>query len=256
METIKIIYKKDYAILQFQRGKVNAFNQLMVDEIRTTVKEVQNDDAIKGLIITGTPHFLSAGLDVVELYHYDKPAISKFMVDFIQMHIDLVEFTKPLVCAINGHAPAGGTVVAIAADYRIMVDGEKYVMGLNEIKVNIPLGKTFIDAYSFWLGKSKAYEFLLDGKLLNPKEALAEGLINELVTAEDLLPRAEQKMKQYLQAEPEIFRSIKSALRQDWIASIEEVTAEALAHALEIWWSPSIRGKLKMFVEQLTKKAV
>ncbi|MEL6945218.1 MAG: enoyl-CoA hydratase/isomerase family protein, partial [Bacteroidota bacterium] len=161
MQTINLIKKEHYAILQIQRGKVNAINQLLVDEFRATVQEVQNSKTIRGLILTGTPHFFSAGLDVIELYDYNKSDIRNFFISFGKLHIELAKFTKPLVCAINGHAPAGGTVIAIAADYRIMADGEQYTIGLNEMAVNIPLSQMLIYAYSFWLGQSKANDFLL-----------------------------------------------------------------------------------------------
>ena len=254
MQTIELKRKDNYAILQLRRGKANVINQLMVDEIRAAVQEVQKDDSIQGLIITGTDHFFSAGLDVIELYGYDKVAIRNFFIAFGQLHEELTRFPKALICAISGHAPAGGTVIAITADYRIMAEGEKYSMGLNEMAVNIQISQSLVDAYAFWIGHSKANEFLLDGRLLKPQEALACGLVNEVVEAENLMARAEEKMQQYLMADPEIFQNTKAKLRKYWLAEMGANSQADLEEAMKIWWKPSIRERMKLFVEMLTSK--
>ncbi len=251
METIKIIRKEDYTIVQLNRGKVNAINHNMIQEIRTAFYDLEADDSVKGVIITGTPHFFSAGLDVIELYDYDEPKINEFFNDLGGMYIQLAKFTKPLVCAITGYSPAGGCVIAITADYRIMAEGEKYTIGLNEIAVNIQISSNLIRGYSFWLGEGKSNEFILDGKLLKVDEALSSGLVNAVYPLEDVLPKAEAKMKQYLRADEEIFKKTKYKLRKDWLDSLETNPEIDLEEAKMLWWKPEIRGKMKAFVDSL-----
>ena len=121
MDTLNIIKKDGYAIVQLNRGKVNAINFQMAKELTNTIESFKEEDAIKGVILTGQPHFFTAGLDVIELYDYDKATIKEFMIAFGELYQILAKFPKPLIAAITGHAPAGGTVFAIACDYRVTV---------------------------------------------------------------------------------------------------------------------------------------
>jgi len=254
METINITNKGKYSIVQLNRGKVNAINHQMVKDIREAMKGFAEDDNTRGVILTGIPHFFSAGLDVIELYEYDEAQIEAFFIDFGSMFIELAKFPKALICAIPGHCPAGGCVIAITADYRIMAEGEKYSIGLNEVAVNIQISQNLVDAYSFWLGTGKASEYILDGKLLKVQEAHEAGLINEVAPMEEVLERAEKKMKHYLRANKTIFTNTKAKLRKNWLENLEGDAKADLQEAMTIWWKPEIRMMMKMFVASLTQK--
>lgn len=254
MQTVNIERKHNYAIVQLNRGKVNAINHQMTKEIRQAFTDLEADDSVKGVIITGIPHFFSAGLDVIELFSYDEPKMKEFFNDFGGMYIQLAKFTKPMISAITGHSPAGGCVIAITSDYRIMAEGEKYTIGLNEVAVNIQISSNLIRGYAFWLGEGLANQYLLDGKLLNTKEALDSGLVNEVCTLDEVLPKAEAKMKQYLRADEEIFKNTKYKLRKPWLDGMETDPTVDLEQAIALWWKPEIRAKMKAFVDSLQKK--
>ncbi|HAA16491.1 MAG TPA: enoyl-CoA hydratase/isomerase family protein, partial [Cytophagales bacterium] len=198
------------------------------------------------------PHIFSAGLDVKEIFAYDEAGIRNFFQTFGLLHKELVQFTKPQICAINGHSPAGGTVLAVAADYRIMAEGEKFLIGLNEMAVNIQITQTLVYAYGFWLGTSTANEFLLDGKLMDPDEAQACGLVNQVVPQGDVLATAERQMKKYLAAHPDIFANTKRKIRKDWLAQREEGEDQELEEIIRLWWMPSVRERMGALVASLS----
>ncbi len=254
METLLITRKEHYVIVQLQRGKVNAINHQMVNEIQSVFTDLLNDDTVKGVVLSGIPNFFSAGLDVIELYGYNKEQIESFFTDFGTLHVQLATFPKPLVCAITGYAPAGGCVLAITADYRIMAEGEKYTIGLNEVAVNIQISSNLVNAYAFWIGNGRAHEYVLDGKLLSVREAIECGLVNQVASLDEVIPIAEEKMKQYLMADEAIFRNTKQKLRKTWLERIETDGFKDLEEAIQIWWDPTIRAKMKIFVERLQKK--
>ncbi len=254
MDYLEIEKKGEYAIITMNRAKVNAVNFQMVNEIRSTFKSMQEDDSVSGVILTGRTGVFSAGLDLIELYDYDEARIREFFIAFGLMYVELAKFTKPFICAITGHSPAGGTVIAIAADYRIMAEGEKYGIGLNEVAVNVQITTNLIEAYSFWLGKSLAYRYILEGKLLNTKEALEARLVDEVVPMEEVLPKAESRMKHYLQADRNIWLNTKTKLRGEWLEKLKEQSEEELAEALKVWWSPEVRMKMQMFKAMLAAK--
>ena len=124
MTLIRKESKGTYLILLLNRPKVNALTLQMVEELRDAFKEAEADDGVQGVILTGFPGIFSAGLDLIELYDYDREKMRVFFKAFGLMHIELAEFSKPFICALTGHSPAGGTVIAVAADYRIMAEGE------------------------------------------------------------------------------------------------------------------------------------
>ena len=254
MNTLKVIKKDNYAIVQINRGKVNAVNLEMVEELTSVFQSFEKDDKVNGVIITGQPHFFTAGLDVIELYDYDEATIKSMFILFGELYGRMAKFPKPLIAAITGHAPAAGTVLAISCDYRVMADGEKYTIGLHEIKVNIGLSEDVINGYAFWLGEGLAARYLLKGKLMNAQEAHAVGFVDEVCPLENVLEKAEQQMLQYLKAEPQIFQSIKLKTRKYWLESFNKNREEELNESLEIWWKPEVRAKMKGFVERLTSK--
>lgn len=254
MQTLEITKKEDYVIIQIKRAKVNAINQQMVDEIRTCFKEFDADDSVRGVILTGIPNIFSAGLDLIELYNYDEEQMRTFLIAFGSMHIEMVQFSKPYICAITGHSPAGGAVMAIASDYRIMAEGEKYTIGLNEVAVNIQVSQNLVEAYAFWIGKGLAHQYILEGKLLHVDEALACGLINESCPLEEVLPRAEKKMQHYLRADNNILINTKYKLRKSWLDNLDTKAEEELQQSLDIWWKPEVRMKMQMYIAMLGSK--
>lgn len=255
MQTIKINQKQSYTIVQLNRPKVNAINHQMVKELQQIFSDLEANESVNGVILTGTPHFFSAGLDVIELFGYNEEKMRAFMIDFGALHVQMARFPKPLICAINGHSPAGGTVLAITADHRIMVNGEKFSIGLNEVSVSVQISHNLAFGYAFWLGNGNAHRFIMDGKLLSPKEALDSGLVDELVANdEELLLKAETKMQQYLQANADILRNTKNRVRKTWWNYLEKHVEVDLEAALKVWWSDDVRQRMKALIDRISKK--
>lgn len=254
MSNLKLTKKEGYTVVQMNRGKVNAINHEMVNELRQTFASLEKDTATKGVILTGQPHYFSAGLDLIELFQYDKAQISAFFNDFGALYLELAQFKKPFISAITGHSPAGGCVLAVTSDNRYMADGDKYVIGLNEVAVNIQISQNLTEIYAFWMGEGLASRYILGGKLLNGKEALKAGLVDELVPLEGVLERAEKQMKNYLRADQEILINTKYKLRKHLLDKLDLKPGNSLKEASELWWKPEIRAKMQAYVESFTNK--
>ena len=253
MNTIKITIKDKTAIIGLNRGRSNAINSEMVAELSEMFKNIENDDNIGGLIITGNEGFFSAGLDLIELYEYDEFKIRKFWIDFLDLVSIMTSFRKPYISAISGHSPAGGCVLAICSDYRIMVDG-KYIIGLNEVPVGIIVPDSIFHLYSFWLGQAKAYRFMLEGKLMNPQEAFENQLIDEVVVEGGLVSAAERQMQRYLQFDKTTWQQSKLNLRKELLSKVNTDHSVSLDKMLKQWWSPSTRSILQTIIQNLQKK--
>ncbi len=254
MNTIKVNIKDKIAVLQLDRGRSNAINAEMVSELSQMVLNIDKDDNIAGLIITGKEGFFSAGLDLIELYNYDEPSIRQFWIDFLNLVKILVAFRKPMVAAISGHSPAGGCVLAICSDYRVMSEG-KYIIGLNEVPVGIIVPQSIFHLYSFWLGNAAAYRNMLEGKLMNTEEALASGLIDELVKPESILHAAERRIQKYIQMDSTTWQQSKMNLRAELLTRVSADQSAMLEIMLKQWWSPSTRSILKTIIQNLQQKS-
>ncbi|MEZ5036025.1 MAG: enoyl-CoA hydratase/isomerase family protein [Chitinophagales bacterium] len=252
MEFIKINKKINYAILQMDRGKSNPINQQFVDEFIEALNQLLLDEKVLGIVITGKENFFSAGLDIPELYSYDEAQFDVFWKKFLQMILQLSKFNKPMVAAITGHAPAGGCIIANGCDYRVMADGN-YKIGLNEIPVGIVVPKGVYAQYSMWIGTRNAYQYLMEGKLYSPKHAQEIGLIDEVVPLENVLERAEAKLKQYLQYEQSGWRLTKTQLRQSVVDTMESLTDKEMIMFQKQWWSEPVRSILGAFIDKLKK---
>ncbi len=221
--TLKIIPKENYVIVQLQRGAANAINQKMVDELHQLLQDLEANKAIKGLILTGKAPFFTAGVDLLEVYDYDAAATRHFWGTFLKLAVAFIRFSKPVVNAITGHSPAGGCILACSCDYRVMAEGKKFKIGLNEIAVGIAPRESILELYAFWIGKRRAYQFLLEGYMLSGVEALAVGLVDQLVPMDDVLTQAEKKMNQYLKLPPMAFCQTKKAMRS---GLVQKMTAD------------------------------
>lgn len=254
MNTIKVNIKGKIAVLSLDRGRSNAINSEMVSELYQIIRNIENDDTIAGLILTGKDGFFSAGLDLIELYDYDEEKIREFWIDFLNLVTALVSFKKPMVAAISGHSPAGGCVLALCCDYRVMAEG-KFIIGLNELPVGIIVPESIFHLYSFWLGSASAYRYLLEGKLLNTQEALSAGLVDEVVDPESILHAAERKMLMYIQMERTTWQQSKMNMREELLRKVSADPTVMLGHMLEQWWSPSTRSILNTIIQNLQKKS-
>jgi enoyl-CoA hydratase/carnithine racemase len=238
------------ALVGLNRGRSNAINAELLDELKVILKSIENDDAIAGIILHGKEGFFSAGLDLVELYDYSEVEIRVFWESFLSFIQSFVAFKKPSIAAIGGHSPAGGCVLALCCDYRIMAEGE-FIIGLNEIPVGIIVPDAIFHLYSFWIGQAKAYHYLLEGKLLSPAQALDLGLIDDLVSPSALRRGAEKQLQKYIQLEANTWQQSKLNMRKELIAKMRMDTSATLDIMLQQWWSPSTRSILNTIIENL-----
>nr|WP_121269673.1 enoyl-CoA hydratase/isomerase family protein [Pedobacter schmidteae] len=253
MNTIKVTIKDRLSLITLDRGKSNALNREMITELNEMLNNIAGDPNIGGVIITGKEPFFSAGLDLIELYNYNEEEAKSFWHLFLNFVTNITSFKKPLVAAINGHSPAGGCVIALACDYRVMAEG-KYIIGLNEVPVGIIVPNSIFNLYAFWLGTANASRSLLEGKLFSPEEARQIGLVDELVNPASIITAAERKIRIYMGMERNTWEQSKLSIRKDLIASTSADQSEALNNMLKQWWAPSTRNILKTIIDNLQKK--
>jgi enoyl-CoA hydratase/carnithine racemase len=250
METVTVSKNNDYAVVRLRRGKVNPINAEMVHDLTDAFAELAEDDSVRGVILAGRDGVFSAGLDVVELYEYDAATFDLFWRGYAGLAEKLVAYPKALVAAITGHSPAGGCILALCCDYRIMAEGP-YVIGLNEVAIHLalpePIGLLLVHASGF----SRAYQCVLDGLLLAPNEALKAGLVNEVCPLENVMESAVKKLRQWFQFDDNAWRRSKWAMRRTLREAFARDFDELYGEASRQWWSPAGRAAMKRLVMSL-----
>lgn len=253
MEFLDLHIADEVAHVRLNRGRSNALHTPMIRELTDLLGQLDADPAIRGIMLHGKEGFFSAGLDLVELYQYDDAQIRDLWVRFIGLVLTFLEVGKPTVAAITGHSPAGGCVLALCCDHRVMAEGD-YIIGLNELPVGIIVPQAIFHLYAFWIGQAKAYRYLLEGKLLSTQEAKDCGLVDEVVAGDRLVSTAERQMRKFLQFDPVSWRNSKLNLRQGLLAEFNADHTEAIDTILAQWWTPSTRSLLQSIIDNLKSK--
>jgi len=252
-EFIKAQTNEHITYVGLDRGKSNAMHLEMMQELIGELRRAQDDPAVEAIVLHGKEGFFSAGLDLITLYEYNDEQIENLWETFIDLIYTLASFPKPTIASITGHAPAGGCVLAICCDYRIMAEGA-FVIGLNEVPIGLIVPPSIFDLYGLWLGQAQAYRYLLDGKLFSPAEGLQSGLIDEVVSVDRIQTAATRKAKSWTQFERQAWGTTKLNMRQRLLQDIRESKTDAVQQMLAQWRNPSTRQILKTIIENLTKK--
>jgi enoyl-CoA hydratase/carnithine racemase len=193
-----VVYEKRGAIayVMVNRPKVlNALNHRTWEDLRTAFDDARDDVEVCGVILTGAGgKAFIAGADISELAHVTAVEAERSS-NFGQAVLNLIEnLGKPVIAAINGFALGGGCETAMACTIRIAAENAKF--GQPEVKLGLLPGGGGTQRLPRLVGKGRALQLILSGETISASEAYRIGLINEIVPAADLIPRAEAILKQ------------------------------------------------------------
>jgi Delta3-Delta2-enoyl-CoA isomerase len=237
--------------LRLDRPPANALDPGLITALRSAVEAAPGEGA-RALVLSGAPGFFSGGLDVPDLITRDRPAIEATWRDFYAMMRALAASTVPIAAAITGHSPAGGAVISLLCDYRVMAEGD-FKIGLNEVQVGIPLPPVIHAALRRLLGAHVAERLSVSGRLLPAAEAARLGLVDELAAPERVVERAVEWCGQLLALPPGAMATTRRQARADLVRLFDEPQEEIGAVA-DAWFSDETQGVLRGIVERLAAK--
>jgi 3,2-trans-enoyl-CoA isomerase len=237
--------------LRLNRPPVNALNMELLAGLRQAV-EAAPQEAVQALILSGAPGKFSAGLDVPLLLGLDRTAMAALWRELYALLKALASSPIPIVAAITGHAPAGGTVLPLFCDWRVGAQGD-FKLGLNEVKVGIVLPPMILAALRRQLGPRQAERLAVTGALISPQEALNIGLVDELVTDDRVVSRALEWCQAVLAVPAEAMAVTRRNARADLVGLCDNVEPE-LEVVIEGWWRPQTQHALRTMVERLREK--
>lgn len=253
MNTLNVTHEDGYAIVQIENGKVNAINRHLSAEIRDTFLALDKDETVKGVLLTGRPHCFSAGLDVADLGYGTRDDAKDFWIHYLGALQAMVRFSKPFVCAMTGYAPAGATIFALCADYRVMGKGAKHKVGLHEFNMSMQIPEMMGDVYAYYLGEKTAWKMVQKAKLFVSDEALELGLVDESVEVEAVEERAKKHLKRMINIYAPVYKKSKEYFRKGLLAIVDQdIDAKAEVIAKQ-WEDPFVQQSIQFFLASLKK---
>ena len=234
----------DLAVLALRRGKVNAVNHALVRSLEPVLERLRRDPGVRALVVTGTGSFFSFGFDIPEFLSFDRVDFTRFLQDFTRLYTNLFLFPKPVVAALNGHTIAGGCMLALACDRRIMASGGAKI-SLNEVTFGASVFAGAVEMLRACVGAHRAEEILLEGTMYSAEQAVALGLVDQVEGIDTVLEVAKSEARELGSREPVAFGSIKMLLREPIAAEMRQREHASIRDFVEIWYSEPPQKRLE-----------
>ncbi len=212
---IKQVIEDNILIAKLDNPPTNSINFEALNQMREAIKKVNEDESIKGLIITGEGKFFSSGFHLPTFIAFQsKEDVLDFFNVEEEMLYELFTCKKPVIAAINGHCAAGGFITAMGCDYRIAVDHPKPKMGMTEIKIGLGLTIAEMELVRFGLNSDRDLrDVMYNGNMYSFQDALAKGYLDELAEPDKLIETAKAKICSWIDLPGKAFINIKDGIR-------------------------------------------
>jgi enoyl-CoA hydratase len=227
--------------IEFCRGIVQVFESLRQSETRA-------------VILTGQGSIFSAGVDLLRLTKDGPDYVQEFLPALSKMFETVFFFPKPVVAAINGHAIAGGCVLACCADYRVMTR-DKGRIGVPELLVGVPFPAVALEVMRFATSPQYFTELLNTGATVNPETALRYGLINAVAEADELMEQALKIASQMATLPPKAFALTKAQVHAPAFAFLRDNGEGVDEEVIKQWSSPPTLEAIQTYIYRTFKKA-
>ena len=242
----------DIVVLRMEHGKVNALDIELLDALAETLADLEKR-SLRAVILTGTGGVFSAGADLPRVLAAEDSYIEAGVHALGRAFTALFAFPRPVVAAVNGHAIAGGCVIACACDHRIMARGSGLV-GLAELRVGVPFPVAALEIVRYAVAARSFQQLIYFGDTYDSEAALQHALVDELVEPDRLMDRATEVAERLASIPAESFSHTKRIMRAHVLERIAR-GADADAIAARLWAAPETREAIERFMEALRARA-
>jgi enoyl-CoA hydratase len=246
-------------VLRLAHGKASALDTELLGALELALRDALAAPE-RALVLTGSGKIFSAGVDLPRVLRETAPTgdgggayLERFLPLLDRVCIALYSFDKPVVAAINGHAIAGGCVLACACDRRVSHASARF--GVPELKVGVPFPLPALELARAPLAPGEVERLVLGGLQIGGEEARRVGWVDELVPAEQVLPRALELARELGALPPRAFALNKRMLRRAVLERIERDQPKVAERVLEVWRSPAARAAIERFVQATLPRA-
>jgi Delta3-Delta2-enoyl-CoA isomerase len=248
---LELIRHDEILELRLARPPVNALDAGLIRALRDAIEAAPRDGA-RGLILSGRSGMFSGGLDVPSLLQLDRDGMAQVWRDLFATCAALARSPIPSVAAITGHSPAGGAVLSIFCDYRIMARGA-YRIGLNEVQVGLVVPEPIQFGLRRLVGNFRAERLMVAGAMLESEQALSAGFVDELVDVDHVVARAQLWLGELLALPPRAMSETRRLARADLADRFADVAAMDVTEFVDGWFGEESQRVLRALVAKLTK---
>ena len=241
-------------IATFEHGKTNSLTLEILRKLRDIVKRANEDDAVKGIVLTGAGRTFCSGFDLPMFMGFkDVKEIGDFFDEGEEILLELFECRKPVVSALNGHAIAGGLIFAMASDYRIVKNHPKISIGMSEIKLGLGLTIAQSEVMQFGYESNKKFRDLMYfGRMLDINSAKEYGIVDEIVEEADLIGRAKEIVKKWIDNPGRAFIKLKEGLKKPTADRIRKRLAEEnWKEGFKCFFDKDVRGAIEFVMSMM-----
>ncbi|HEX5756001.1 MAG TPA: enoyl-CoA hydratase/isomerase family protein [Arenimonas sp.] len=253
---IEVHHHGDLHEIRLARPPVNALNLDLLTQLRAVVEAAPQQGA-RGLILSGGPNVFSGGLDVPYLLSCDREGLRDCWSAFFAATRALAEAPVPVVAALAGHSPAGGCVLALACDYRIMArspdPAKPFRIGLNETQVGLVVPEAIQYMMRRVLGPHRAERLMVAGAMIDAETAARIGLVDDLVEIDDCLPRAMTWLGELAALPQGPMLATRQLARRDLVTALRGFDDAQMQTFLDGWNSTDTQTALHALVAKLKK---
>lgn len=252
MSLVESTVQDGIAEIRLARPPVNAMNPELCHAVRQAVDDAVGAGA-QGIILGSSAKVFSAGLDVPHLVSLgqDREALRAAWQAFFDTALALANAPVPVVAALSGHAPAGGCVWALCCDYRVMASGP-FRIGLNETQVGLVAPEGIQRLMRRIVGAHRAERLLVAGEMVEAEQALAYGLVDELVDVDSVAARARVWVEQLLTLPRGAMLATRTIARADVVEALQPQHIQ-LDLFVDGWYSESTQAALRALLAKLGK---
>ena len=237
----------ELALLELARGKGNSLDASFLKGIRTEFENLRAEPP-RGEVLTASGKLFCAGLDLVALKDARQEQVEELVSELADTLLEIFTVPRPVVAAINGHAVAGGALLTLACDRRLMAMGDGR-WGLTESQLGLVVPASMIEMARYSLPRTVLERLLYGGQAYPAFKAREMGVLDDLLEVDELLPRAGELIEDWTPV-PEAFAEIKSRLKAPTVQAMESARAADTAFVGR-WFSPDVRQRVGQAVERL-----
>jgi enoyl-CoA hydratase len=240
-------------VVTMTSNKVNAMNDDFFSDMQAAIADLQSAEVLP-VVLTGQGRCFCAGLDLRGLFELDRVTLATFVDRLNATVLAWLSLPRPTVAAVNGHAIAGGCVLALACDLRIAVDGEASI-GMNEVQVGIPFPAVPLAVTRHALAPAHLREALLMGALYEPAAAKDRGLVDALMPASDLIAEACARARTIAPDSLAAYAAVKTHLLAPTLAQYEATREQVNREFLDVWFSEGGRRRMGEMRDRLLRRS-
>jgi enoyl-CoA hydratase/carnithine racemase len=231
---VTVKHREGIAVVQMDRPPANALDRELGAQLIACAEELRSTHA-RAVVLSGSGKFFSAGLDLKIVPTLGPDGQSEMVMGVNRLVAAWSAIERPVVCAVTGHAIAGGLVLALCGDYRVGAAEGK--LGLTEVGAGVPFPAGAMAVVCSELAPAAARLLTLGAGLVEPARALELGMLDEIAAPEDVVARALAVANQLGDLPAETFTVVKRQLRGELIAELQRIVAEQDDPLLEGWLS-------------------